>query len=294
MFQVPALLREGLTVVVSPLIALMEDQVATLDELGVPAVALNSTLNPEQQRDIAERLQRGEIKLLYLAPERLVQPRMLAFLQRLPVGLFAIDEAHCVSQWGHDFRPGIPAARPACRAVVPEVPRIALTATADMRTREEMIQRLHLQNAEQFLSSFDRPNIFYRIVPRSSRAKQLLGFLSERRGDAGIVYCLSRKKVEEVAEFLGNQGFPALPYHAGLSTNCVPTTRSASSTRKAIMVATIAFGMGIDKPNVRFVAHLDLPRPPGLLPKPAAPAAMACRPTPGWPTACRTSCCCGR
>lgn len=164
-FQVPALLREGLTVVVSPLIALMEDQVATLDELGVPAVALNSTLNPEQQRDIAERLQRGEIKLLYLAPERLVQPRMLAFLQRLPVGLFAIDEAHCVSQWGHDFRPEYLQLGQLAE-LFPQVPRIALTATADMRTREEMIQRLHLQNAEQFLSSFDRPNIFYRIVPK--------------------------------------------------------------------------------------------------------------------------------
>lgn len=259
-FQVPALLREGLTVVVSPLIALMEDQVATLDELGVPAVALNSTLNPEQQRDIAERLQRGEIKLLYLAPERLVQPRMLAFLQRLPVGLFAIDEAHCVSQWGHDFRPEYLQLGQLAE-LFPQVPRIALTATADMRTREEMIQRLHLQNAEQFLSSFDRPNIFYRIVPKEQPRKQLLGFLSERRGDAGIVYCLSRKKVEEVAEFLGNQGFPALPYHAGLSNELRAHHQKRFLNEEGlIMVATIAFGMGIDKPNVRFVAHLDLPK----------------------------------
>ena len=259
-FQVPALLREGLTVVVSPLIALMEDQVATLDELGVPVAALNSSLSPEAQRDIAARLQRGEIKLLYLAPERLVQPRMLDFLQRLNVGLFAIDEAHCVSQWGHDFRPEYLQLGQLAE-LFPDVPRIALTATADMRTREEMIQRLHLQNAEQFLSSFDRPNIFYRIVPKEQPRKQLLGFLSERRGDAGIVYCLSRKKVEEVAEFLGNQGFPALPYHAGLSNELRAHHQKRFLNEEGlIMVATIAFGMGIDKPNVRFVAHLDLPK----------------------------------
>ncbi|MDF3845224.1 DNA helicase RecQ [Pseudomonas citronellolis] len=259
-FQVPALLREGLTVVVSPLIALMEDQVATLDELGVPVAALNSSLSPEAQRDIAARLQRGEIKLLYLAPERLVQPRMLDFLQRLNVGLFAIDEAHCVSQWGHDFRPEYLQLGQLAE-LFPHVPRIALTATADMRTREEMIQRLHLQNAEQFLSSFDRPNIFYRIVPKEQPRKQLLGFLAERRGDAGIVYCLSRKKVEEVAEFLSNQGFPALPYHAGLSSELRAFHQKRFLNEEGlIMVATIAFGMGIDKPNVRFVAHLDLPK----------------------------------
>ncbi|UUC48730.1 DNA helicase RecQ [Pseudomonas citronellolis] len=259
-FQVPALLREGLTVVVSPLIALMEDQVATLDELGVPVAALNSSLSPEAQRDIAARLQRGEIKLLYLAPERLVQPRMLDFLQRLNVGLFAIDEAHCVSQWGHDFRPEYLQLGQLAE-LFPDVPRIALTATADMRTREEMIQRLHLQNAEQFLSSFDRPNIFYRIVPKEQPRKQLLGFLAERRGDAGIVYCLSRKKVEEVAEFLSNQGFPALPYHAGLSNELRAFHQKRFLNEEGlIMVATIAFGMGIDKPNVRFVAHLDLPK----------------------------------
>ncbi|MCL6688416.1 DNA helicase RecQ [Pseudomonas sp. R3.Fl] len=259
-FQVPALLREGLTVVVSPLIALMEDQVATLDELGVPVAALNSSLSPEAQRDIAARLQRGEIKLLYLAPERLVQPRMLDFLQRLNVGLFAIDEAHCVSQWGHDFRPEYLQLGQLAE-LFPDVPRIALTATADMRTREEMIQRLHLQNAEQFLSSFDRPNIFYRIVPKEQPRKQLLGFLAERRGDAGIVYCLSRKKVEEVADFLSNQGFPALPYHAGLSNELRAFHQKRFLNEEGlIMVATIAFGMGIDKPNVRFVAHLDLPK----------------------------------
>ena len=259
-FQVPALLRDGLAVVVSPLIALMDDQVATLEELGVAAAALNSTLSAEQQRDLANRIKRGEVKMLYLAPERLVQPRMMAFLQSLDIALFAIDEAHCVSQWGHDFRPEYLQLGQLAE-VFPTVPRIALTATADKRTREEIVTRLHLQNAERFLSSFDRPNIFYRIVPKEQPRKQLLAFLSERRSDAGIVYCLSRKKVDEVAQFLCAQGFPALPYHAGLPSE----TRAANQKRflneeGLIMVATIAFGMGIDKSNVRFVAHLDLPK----------------------------------
>ncbi|MFJ3484236.1 DNA helicase RecQ [Pseudomonas sp. NPDC090202] len=259
-FQVPGLLREGLAVVVSPLIALMDDQVATLEELGVSAAALNSTLTPEQQRDLANRIRLGEVKMLYLAPERLVQPRMLAFLQNLKIALFAIDEAHCVSQWGHDFRPEYLQLGQLAE-LFPEVPRIALTATADKRTREEIVNRLHLQNAERFLSSFDRPNIFYRIVPKEQPRKQLLAFLSERRSDAGIVYCLSRKKVEETAAFLSDNGYPALPYHAGL-----PIETRAENQRRflneegLIMVATIAFGMGIDKPNVRFVAHMDLPK----------------------------------
>ncbi|MCY1492507.1 ATP-dependent DNA helicase RecQ [compost metagenome] len=259
-YQVPALLRDGLAVVVSPLIALMDDQVATLDELGVPAVALNSTQSAEEQREIAGRLRNGEIKLLYLAPERLVQPRMLAFLQGLPIGLFAIDEAHCVSQWGHDFRPEYLQLGQLAE-LFPQVPRIALTATADKRTREEIAQRLHLENAERFLSSFDRPNIFYRIVPKDNPRKQLLGFLAERKGDAGIVYCLSRKKVEEVAAFLSEQGYPALPYHAGLASDLRAYHQKRFLNEEGlIMVATIAFGMGIDKPNVRFVAHLDLPK----------------------------------
>ncbi|MCW2292147.1 ATP-dependent DNA helicase RecQ [Pseudomonas sp. BIGb0408] len=259
-FQVPALLRDGLAVVVSPLIALMDDQVATLEELGVAAVALNSTLDADQQRDIADRIRRGEIKMLYLAPERLVQPRMLAFLQQLQIALFAIDEAHCVSQWGHDFRPEYLQLGQLAE-LFPDVPRIALTATADMRTREEIVNRLHLQNAERFLSSFDRPNIFYRIVPKEQPRKQLLAFLAARKGDAGIVYCLSRKKVEEVAGFLTEQGFPALPYHAGLPAELRAYNQKRFLNEEGlIMVATIAFGMGIDKPNVRFVAHLDLPK----------------------------------
>ena len=259
-FQVPALLRDGLAVVVSPLIALMDDQVATLEELGVAAAALNSTLSTDDQRELAARIRRGEIKMLYLAPERLVQPRMLDFLRGLDIALFAIDEAHCVSQWGHDFRPEYLQLGQLAEQF-PYVPRIALTATADKRTREEIVTRLHLQDAERFLSSFDRPNIFYRIVPKESPRKQLLAFLAERRSDAGIVYCLSRKKVDEVAAFLCENNFPALPYHAGLPA----ATRAANQKRflneeGLIMVATIAFGMGIDKPNVRFVAHMDLPK----------------------------------
>ncbi|GGJ89993.1 DNA helicase RecQ [Pseudomonas matsuisoli] len=259
-YQVPALLRDGLAVIVSPLIALMDDQVATLDELGVAAVALNSTLDASAQRDIAFRIRRGEIKMLYLAPERLVQPRMLDFLRDLNIALFAIDEAHCVSQWGHDFRPEYLQLGQLAE-LFPSVPRVALTATADRRTREEIVQRLQLSNAKRFLSSFDRPNIFYRILPKDQPRKQLLAFLGQRKGDAGIVYCLSRRKVEEVAAFLSEQGFPALPYHAGLSNELrAHNQRRFLNEEGLIMVATIAFGMGIDKPNVRFVAHMDLPK----------------------------------
>ncbi|KXU39478.1 ATP-dependent DNA helicase RecQ [Ventosimonas gracilis] len=259
-YQLPALLRDGLAVVVSPLIALMADQIAALDELGVSAVALNSTQSAEQQREIAKRLREGTIKLLYLAPERLVQPRMLSFLQSLEIALIAIDEAHCVSQWGHDFRPEYLQLGPLAQ-YFKHVPRIALTATADKRTREEIATRLQLNNPQRFVASFDRPNIFYRIVPKTKSAQQLLDFLKGRKGEAGIVYCLSRKKVENTAEMLVKAGYPALPYHAGLESD----VRAANQRRflaedGLIMVATIAFGMGIDKPNVRFVAHLDLPK----------------------------------
>jgi len=259
-YQLPALLREGLAVVVSPLIALMADQIAALAQLGVSAATLNSAQGMDEQREIARRLAAGQIKLLYLAPERLMQPRMLAFLQTLKIALFAIDEAHCVSQWGHDFRPEYLQLGQLARCFM-QVPRIALTATADKRTREEIIQRLQLKKPGRFVASFDRPNIFYRIVPKNKPRKQLLDFLEGRQGEAGIVYCLSRKKVEDIAGFLQRAGWPALPYHAGLDNAVRADNQRRFLTEEGrIMVATIAFGMGIDKPNVRFVAHLDLPK----------------------------------
>jgi len=259
-YQIPGLLRPGLAVVVSPLIALMDDQVATLNELGLRAAALNSTLDEPSRREIAERLRRGDMDFLYLAPERLLKPRTLQFLQSLDIALFAIDEAHCVSQWGHDFRPEYLQLGQLAE-LFPEVPRMALTATADERTREEIAQRLKLEQAKRFVSGFDRPNIFYRIVPKDRPRQQLLAFLKGQRGNAGIVYCLSRKKVEDTAQWLSEQGWPALPYHAGLSPELRAThQRRFLNEEGLIMVATIAFGMGIDKSNVRFVAHLDLPK----------------------------------
>jgi len=260
-FQIPALLRPGCALVVSPLIALMQDQVQALRQLGVRAAALNSALPAETQWQIESALQSGELDLLYLAPERLLQPRTLALLEAAELALIAIDEAHCVSQWGHDFRPeylqlGELAQR------FPAVPRVALTATADAPTRRDIIERLQLGEAAQFIAGFDRPNIQYRIVAKDNPRQQLLRLLREEHAkDAGIVYCLSRKKVEETAAWLCAQGFDALPYHAGLAA----ATRQANQTRfirdeGVMMVATIAFGMGIDKPNVRFVAHLDLPK----------------------------------
>jgi len=260
-YQIPALVREGMGVVVSPLIALMQDQVAALEEAGVRAAALNSSMSWPDVQDVERRARRGELDLLYVAPERLLTDRCLELLASSKPALFAIDEAHCVSQWGHDFRPEyIKLAVIAER--FPGVPRIALTATADALTRKEIVERLHLQNAREFISSFDRPNIRYRINEKISARKQLLDFIkTEHPGDAGIVYCLSRNTVDETAEFLAGNGINALPYHAGLDSS----TRESNQNRfiqedGVVMVATIAFGMGIDKPDVRFVAHIDLPK----------------------------------
>jgi len=260
-YQVPALLREGVGVVVSPLIALMQDQVAALKEAGVRAEFLNSTLDWQQAQEIECRARAGELDLLYLAPERLLTERGLALLDRLTIALFAIDEAHCVSQWGHDFRQEyLQLAVLADR--YPSVPRIALTATADEATRREMIERLRLQGARSFVQSFDRPNIRYRIAGKDSPRRQLLRFiLDEHAGQCGIVYCLSRRSVEETAQMLVDNGVDALAYHAGFSA----AEREVRQTRfieedGVVIVATIAFGMGIDKPDVRFVAHVDLPK----------------------------------
>ncbi|MGJ4926975.1 DNA helicase RecQ [Bradyrhizobium sp. HKCCYLS2038] len=260
-YQLPALLRKGCGIVVSPLIALMRDQVAGLIEAGVNAAVLNSTLSREEADEVERRLIVGDLDLLYVAPERLVTPRCLSLLERADIALFAIDEAHCVSQWGHDFRPeyiglSIIAER------FPNVPRIALTATADELTRKEIAERLSLTDAPQFVASFDRPNIRYEIVDKHNGPAQLKAFIKERHaGDAGVVYCLSRAKVEDTAAALNEAGITAIPYHAGLD----PGVRSRNQDRfinedGVVVVATVAFGMGIDKPDVRFVAHLDLPK----------------------------------
>ena len=259
-YQIPALLRPGTAIVVSPLIALMQDQVDALREAGVASAYLNSSLEAADQREVERRLLAGELDLLYVAPERLLTGRFLGLLEQIQVALFAIDEAHCVSQWGHDFRPeyrelGVLHER------FPQIPRIALTATADPRTREEIVERLALHQARQFVSSFDRPNIGYRVALKHNPRTQLMQFLDGHRGEAGIVYALSRKKVDDTAAWLAEAGIEALPYHAGLDAR----TRAANQQRflreeGVVMVATVAFGMGIDKPDVRFVAHLDLPR----------------------------------
>jgi ATP-dependent DNA helicase RecQ len=260
-YQIPALLRPGAGVVVSPLIALMQDQVDALLELGLRAGFLNSTQGPGERRQVEEAFVAGELDLLYLAPERLRTDSTMRLLERGPIALFAIDEAHCVSQWGHDFRPDY-LELSALHQRWPTVPRIALTATATQATRDEIVDRLNLGGARQFVSSFDRPNICYRIVPKAEPRRQLLELLrAEHPGHAGIVYCLSRASVEQTAEFLTDNGIEALPYHAGLDAR----TRTANQARflredGLAMVATIAFGMGIDKPDVRYVAHLDLPK----------------------------------
>jgi len=260
-YQIPALLRQGCGVVISPLIALMQDQVDALAELGVRAAFLNSTQTFDEAMRTERALRMGELDLLYVAPERLLTPRCLELLEASSIALFAIDEAHCVSQWGHDFRPEY-IRLSVLHERFPQVPRMALTATADFQTRAEIVERLQLQGAKQFISSFDRPNIRYQIVEKETGRRQLLDFIkSEHAGDAGIVYCLSRKKVEETAAFLNDSGISALPYHAGMEY-AIRSRHQSRFLREdgIVMVATIAFGMGIDKPDVRFVAHLDLPK----------------------------------
>ena len=268
-YQIPAIARQraghGVAIVVSPLIALMHDQVGALDEAGVPAAFLNSTLDWDATQDVELRLQTGAITLLYVAPERLNTPRFLGLLDDLhqqgALSLFAIDEAHCVSQWGHDFRPEYRALT-VLHERWPDVPRIALTATADALTRADIVERLQLEDAHQFVSSFDRPNIRYAIVEKKDATTQLLRFIErEHPGEAGIVYCQSRRKVDELAQTLCEAGLTALPYHAGLD-NAVRQTHQNRFLREdgIVMVATIAFGMGIDKPDVRFVAHVDMPK----------------------------------
>lgn len=260
-YQIPALAREGCGVVISPLIALMQDQVDALKAVGVRAGYLNSSLLPEQAYEMEQALLNGELKLLYIAPERLTQPRCLELLKRANIALFAIDEAHCVSQWGHDFRSDY-LQLSLLHEQFPTVPRVALTATADERTRHEIASRLQLQQAQHFISGFDRPNIQYRIQLKDKPKKQLLDFLSkEQEGNSGVIYCLSRKKVESTAQWLSDEGYNALPYHAGLSAQLRQHHQQRFLREdNIIMVATIAFGMGIDKPDVRFVAHLDLPK----------------------------------
>jgi ATP-dependent DNA helicase RecQ len=260
-YQIPALARDGAGVIVSPLIALMQNQVDRLRELGVRAAFLNSTLLPREAADVERRLLRGELDMLYVAPERLVMPGTVELLKRAKLSLFAIDEAHCISQWGHDFRKDY-LQLAMLRREFPEVPVVALTATADERTRHEIVARLMLRRAEIFVSSFDRPNIQYRITEKRDTKSQLLAFLEdEHPDDAGIVYCMTRASVETTAAWLAGKGRKALPYHAGMSAEA----RQKTLTRflredDLIVVATIAFGMGIDKPDVRFVAHLDLPK----------------------------------
>lgn len=259
-YQIPALLRDGVAIVVSPLIALMQDQVDALEEVGVRAAFLNSTQTPDSAGRVRSALRRGELDLLYVAPERLLMPSMLDFLDTLTLSLFAIDEAHCVSIWGHDFRPEY-GALSILRERWPEVPRIALTATADPRTREEIVEKL-LRHPKEFIASFDRPNIFYRIVDKRRVREQLLAFIrNEHPRDCGIVYCIARRTCEEIAAYLAANGVKALYYHAGLTAQ-ERAERLALFQREddIVVVATIAFGMGIDKPNVRFVAHVDMPK----------------------------------
>ncbi len=260
-YQIPALCRPGVGIVISPLIALMQDQVAALRQVDVRAAAINSAASWDEVRATKDKMRAGEIDLVYVAPERLMTGEFLSLLAETPLALFAIDEAHCVSQWGHDFRPEYMQLGSLAEKF-PAVPRIALTATADAPTRRDIVERLKLQQGKTFIAGFDRPNITYTVVEKDNPRAQLLAFIRSNHGDdAGIVYCLSRRKVDETAAWLKGEGFDALPYHAGLTAEA----RAANQTRflreeGVVMVATIAFGMGIDKPNVRFVAHMDLPK----------------------------------
>ena len=258
-YQIPAICRPGVGIVISPLIALMRDQVEALKQAGVAAAALNSSLTPDEASEVRRQLRRGELDLLYVAPERVATPGFANMLADTQIALFAIDEAHCVSQWGHDFRPEY---RELIHLVelFPGVPRIALTATADPTTREDIIERLGLEQAEVFTTSFDRPNISYSIVEREKPREQLLEFLAGHKGTSGIVYCLSRAKVEDIADWLSIKGIRALPYHAGMSAELRSANQDAFLKDEGLcLVATVAFGMGIDKPDVRYVAHMDLP-----------------------------------
>nr|WP_257963407.1 DNA helicase RecQ [Brevibacterium ravenspurgense] len=260
-YQIPALVRPGTGVVISPLIALMEDQVVALEALGVKAAYLNSSLSPEEAHEVQARFRSGDLDLLYLAPERLVQERTLRLLEQTEVSLFAIDEAHCVSQWGHDFRTDY-LGLSVLHERFPTVPRVALTATAAPAAHDELTRRLAMGEARHFVSSFDRPNIQYRIAEKTSPRRQLVQLIKdEHPGEAGIVYCLSRKSTEQFADYLCEQGIDAMAYHAGLPQE-ERSARQARFLREdgVVMVATIAFGMGIDKPDVRFVAHVDLPK----------------------------------
>ncbi len=259
-YQLPALMMDGTAIIISPLIALMQDQVNAARQVGIKAEYLNSTLSFDQQQQVMDRLNRGELDLLYMAPERLQNTATMDALQSAKISLIAIDEAHCVSQWGHDFRPDyLMLAK--FKEVLPSTPMLALTATANDLTRDEIVERLELQNPRRFIKGFDRPNIYYQVSLKTNPRSQLKQFLESRRDQCGIVYCLSRKKTEQTAAWLSDQGFDARPYHAGLSTEERAANQDHFLTaERSIIVATIAFGMGIDKPDVRFVVHLDLPK----------------------------------
>jgi ATP-dependent DNA helicase RecQ len=260
-YQIPALCRDGVAIVVSPLIALMQDQINALAQMNIKAAAINSTMSFDEVNQARQQVRNGEVDLLYVAPERLMMPEFLAFLEGCNIALFAIDEAHCVSEWGHDFRPDY-AALSMLAERFPNVPRIALTATADAQTRIDIVDRLSLNDGRTFVGGFDRPNINYAIALRNSPRNQILRFITEKHpNDCGIVYCISRRKVEDMAAWLCDQGIEALPYHAGLDSEVRAKNQHAFlQGERVIMVATIAFGMGIDKPDVRFVVHMNTPK----------------------------------